>query len=74
MKDVEFFYFTLPPDIWRKKPYPSGWKMSREDAAIRHPGAEPILSSREIRRVPETEEEVRAVQLVEYPQYRKRES
>jgi hypothetical protein len=74
MKDVEYFYFTLPPDIWRKKPHSSSHKMTREQAAKRYPGAEPILSSREVRRLPDTEAEVRAVLLVEYPQYRKRES
>jgi hypothetical protein len=72
MKDVEFFTFMLPPDIWRKRPHPSSHKMTREQAAERHPGAEPIQSSREVRSMPETEAEVRAVQLREYPQYRKR--
>lgn len=72
MKEVEFFTWQLPPDIWRKKGGPSTFKMTREDAARRYPGAEPILSSREVRPVPETEAEMLAVQLVEYPQYRKR--
>lgn len=74
MKDVEYFAFMLPRDIWRKKPHKSVFKMTLADAAKRYPGAEPILWSREIRPMPETEAEMLAVQLVEYPQYRKRES
>ena len=73
MKEVEFFNWQLPPDIWRKKGGKSSYKMTREEAARRYPGAEPILSSREVRPVPETEEEARKARLVEYPQYRKRE-
>lgn len=57
MKEVEFFNFMLPPDAWRKKPSPSRWKMTLEDAARKHPGATPILSSREVRELPETPEE-----------------
>lgn len=54
MKEVEFFRWMLPPDAWRKKPGPSSYKMSREEAQKRHPGAEPILSTRELRSCPET--------------------
>lgn len=57
MKEVEQFTFMLPPDIWRKKGGPSRWKMTIEDAARRYPGATPILSTREILRMPETEAE-----------------
>ena len=46
----EHFFFMLPPDAWRKKPSPSTNRMTREYAAKYHPGAEPILSSREVRR------------------------
>ena len=49
MPDTEYYFFTLPPDAWRKKPGPSTFKMTREEAAERYPGAEPILSSREVR-------------------------
>jgi hypothetical protein len=49
MPDDEYFFFTLPPNNWRKKPGPSTFKMTIEDAAKRYPGAEPILSSREVR-------------------------
>lgn len=63
MKSVEFFTFMLPPDAWRKRPSPSKWKMTVEDAAKNHPGATPILSSREVRSVPETPEEAEKVKL-----------
>lgn len=56
MKDVEYFFWMLPPDAWRKKPHPSRWKMSREEAAKRGL-TEPVLSSREVRQIAETEEE-----------------
>jgi hypothetical protein len=49
MKEVEYFAFMLPPDIWRKKGGPSTWKMTIEDAAERYPGAQPIMSTREVR-------------------------
>lgn len=49
MGEVEFFTFMMPPSIWCKKPHPSSYKMTLEDAAIRHPDAKPILSSREVR-------------------------
>lgn len=56
MKEVEYFFWMMPPDAWRKKPYPSRWKMDREEAAKRglH---EPVLHSREVRLIAETEEE-----------------
>ena len=49
MKEVEYFAFMLPPSIWCKKPHPSTYKMTIDEAAKRFPGAEPILSSREVR-------------------------
>lgn len=51
MEEIERFYFTLPPDIWRKKGGRSSYKMTREQAAERYPGAEPILTSREVIRL-----------------------
>lgn len=72
MKQVEIFTWNLPPDIWRKRGGRSSVKMSREEAERKHQGATPILSSREVRTLPDTEEEIRAAQLREYPQYRKR--
>ena len=47
--EVEYFTFTLPPDAWRKKPQPSAFKMTREEAAKRYPGAKAIEASREVR-------------------------
>lgn len=58
MKEVEHFTFMMPPSIWKKKPHPSSFKMTMEHAAKSHPGAVPILSSREVRRLPETPEEM----------------
>lgn len=61
MKQVEFFFWWLPPDAWSKKPRRSSWKMTREEAAKRYPGAEPDLSSREVRECPETPQEIARV-------------
>ena len=58
MKEVEYFTFMLPPDIWRKTPRPSSFKLTIEEAAKRHPGATPIPTSREVRRMPETDGEL----------------
>jgi hypothetical protein len=58
MKEVEHFIFMLPPDIWRKKGGKSTYKLSIEEAAKRYPGATPILSTREVIHVPETEAEL----------------
>lgn len=72
MKDVEFFTFMLPPDIWRKKGGRSSFKMSREQAEKQHPGATPILSTREVRPLPETKEEIAHAMFREMPSaYRK---
>jgi hypothetical protein len=60
MRKVEFFNFMLPPSAWSKKPYPSRFKMTIEDAAKRHPGAPPILSTRQVRNIPETPAELSA--------------
>jgi hypothetical protein len=67
MKQVEFYFFTLPPDAWNKKPRRSGWKMSLEEAAKRHPGAVPELLTKEVRNLPETPEEVQAKQMIGAP-------
>lgn len=53
MKKVEFYTWMLPPDPWRRKPQPSTYKMDRETAEKRYPGAEPILSTLEVRELPE---------------------
>ena len=64
MKQVEFFNWNLPPDAWNKKPHLSGWKMSREDAQQRYPGATPDQWTREVRKCPETPEEMLRDQMV----------
>lgn len=58
MKRVEFFTWMLPPDPWRKKPSSSSYKMDRETAEKRHPGATPILSTLEVRELPDKPEEM----------------
>lgn len=57
MKEVEYFTFMVPPTIWRKKPYPSSFKLTVNEAAKRHPGATPILNTREVRSMPDTPDE-----------------
>ena len=49
MKEVEYFSFMMPPTIWCKRPHPSSFKMTIEEAAERYPGVPPIPSSRESR-------------------------
>lgn len=43
------YNFMMPPSIWSKKPYKSRHKMTIAYAAEHHPGATPILSTREVR-------------------------
>lgn len=54
MKSVEFYRWILPPDAWHKKPHLSSWRMSRVEAERRYPGAEPDLSTREVRTGPDS--------------------
>lgn len=49
MPETEHYTFMLPASAWRKKPHPSSFKMTLAEAAARYPGAEPILSTREVR-------------------------
>ncbi len=56
MKKVDFYTWMLPPDPWRRKPSPSTYKMDRETAEKRYPGATPILTTLEVRNCPETAE------------------
>jgi len=53
VKTVEVFSWWRPADIWNRKPHLSKFKLTREDAAKMWPGAEPDLSTREVRYVPE---------------------
>lgn len=56
MKEVEYFNWIMPPDVWRKKPYPSRWKMTIEEATARGL-TERAESTREVRLKGETPEE-----------------
>lgn len=53
MKPTEFYRWWLPPNAWHKTRYLSSFKLSREAAAQMYPGAEPDLSTLEIRDCPE---------------------
>lgn len=50
MPEQEYFTWLLPPDPWRKKPKPSPFKLTREEAEKRHPGATIIEGTREVRK------------------------
>ncbi|MBT2334690.1 hypothetical protein J7E49_12350 [Variovorax paradoxus] len=59
MKEVQYFFFFQPaPAGTRKKPSLTRWKLSMEDAMQNHPTWWPDLASREVRRIPETSEEL----------------
>ena len=61
MRTVETFRWYLPNPNPRGKPYLSRWAMTAAEAAAR--GAiEPALHTREVREVPETEDERRRAQ------------
>lgn len=56
MKEVEYFHWMLPPDVWSKKPRKSTIKLTAEEAKAR--GAlERLDSTREVRHMPETASE-----------------
>lgn len=58
MKQVEYFHWMLPPDVWSKKPHKSTIKLTEEDAKAR--GAlQRLDDTREVRQLPETDEERR---------------
>lgn len=56
MKEVEYFNWMLPPDVWNKKPHKTRWKMTIEEATARGL-TERVESSREVRMKGETPEE-----------------
>jgi len=61
MRTVETFRWYLPNPNPRGRPYLSRWAMTAAEAAAR--GAiEPALHTREVREVPETEDERRRAQ------------
>ena len=53
MKSVDFYKWWLPPNPWHKKRHLSSWTMTREYAEKTYPGAEPDLSTLEVRWCPE---------------------
>lgn len=56
MKEVEYFHWMLPPDVWSKKPRKSTIKLTAEEAKAR--GAlERLDETREVRQMPETDAE-----------------
>lgn len=58
MKQVEYFHWMLPPDVWSKRPYKSKLKLTEEEAKAK--GAlQRLDDTREVRQEPETEEERR---------------
>ena len=63
MKEVEFFRWWLPPNAWHKQRHLSGWTMDRAYAEKTYPGAEPELSTREVRMCPEDNAEALRTQL-----------
>ena len=56
MKEVEYFNWRIYDPI-RKKTHTTRWKMPREEALKLDPNAVPQLGSREVRKLPETDEE-----------------
>ena len=69
MRAVEFACYYLPPAAGsrRRKPYPSSWKMTTEEAAAQ--GLCPqdkVVGTAEVRDMPETDDERQRVQ-VHYP-------
>jgi hypothetical protein len=56
MRTVPYYRFwvTAPG---RPRPYLTSFPMSEEDAAVRYPGARPEPTTREVRELPETEDE-----------------
>lgn len=57
MQEVEFFRWLVPSTKPRGKPRLTSYFLSRQDAAERYPGAEPVLSSRTVRQIYESRDE-----------------
>jgi hypothetical protein len=56
MRDVEFFIWEYPRPgkrTWGRTTY----RLTAEDAAVRYPGARPVAVTREVRRLPETDQQ-----------------
>lgn len=56
MKEVEYFHWMLPPDVWSKKPRKSTIKLT-EDEAKALGALQRLDETREVRQMPETESE-----------------
>lgn len=61
MRAVEYHLYWLQPTRGAKKPYLSSWKMTKEEAE-KIGAIKPEPSSREVRQIAETPEEVRSQQ------------
>jgi hypothetical protein len=57
MKATEFFQWWIV-DPGKTRPRLTRWRMTREEAQARHPGATPHVPSREVRSLPESPAEV----------------
>ncbi len=57
---TEFFFWEIDDDRHPGKRIKTTWRMDRETALQRHPNATPVLSSREVRPLPENENELHA--------------
>ena len=55
MKPTEFWQWWITDEFGRRRK--TSYRMSRETALERHPDAEPVAGSMEIRNLPETLEE-----------------
>jgi hypothetical protein len=65
VKQVAYFFWTVPDERRPGKTRRSAVKLSAEDAALQYPGQaiSPIESTLEMRELPETDEEAQAVRL-----------
>lgn len=57
MKPTEFFRFWVPDDRRPGKVRLTRYAMTREQAAVSFPGAQPDLGTREVRNLPEDADE-----------------
>jgi hypothetical protein len=55
MKQVEFFHWLVGHRPRERRAAPASYRMNREDAKARFPGAQPIEGTREVRDLPERE-------------------
>lgn len=60
MADIELFFWLLPPRKPGGKPRRTTYRLTREEAAERFPGATPALSTLQVRQVYGTRDEAQA--------------